>query len=200
MGRPRKFENRSEVILNTAARLFLEKGFDGTTMDEIARESDLGKATLYAEFASKEALMAAVIQRYIQQAHTEMREAIAKANGNYLTVLHKLLMNRVLTIYERANKHFHNAEIMLAARQEFRDRMKEHWDEEFRIIGTLLEKAALNGEMAPSENYFRLAKLLRKGLAGLYPPHIFDIQRADYEQEAHAIIGLYVAGLTVRPV
>jgi AcrR family transcriptional regulator len=197
MGRPRKFENRYDIILDNAAQLFLEHGFEGTTVDDIARACELGKATIYAEFSSKEELMHAVIVRYIQQAHAEMNARIAEATGNYLGVLRDILLHRVITIYNRANKHFHTLEEMRTVRQEHRNRLKDYRDEEYRILANLLEKAAINGEIAPCSNYFRTAKLLRKGLAGLYPPNIFNISAEEFKQDAHDLINLLLAGLTV---
>ena len=44
-------------ILAAAERLFAEKGIDKTTMDDIARESEYSKATLYVYFQSKEEII-----------------------------------------------------------------------------------------------------------------------------------------------
>lgn len=43
-----------ETISEVADRLFQEKGFNFTTMDDIAREADYSKATLYVYFKSKD--------------------------------------------------------------------------------------------------------------------------------------------------
>ncbi|MBX3529875.1 MAG: TetR/AcrR family transcriptional regulator [Rhizobiaceae bacterium] len=50
----------SAAILEAAADLFLKQGFSGTSMDEIADLADVSKQTVYAHFASKEALFAAM--------------------------------------------------------------------------------------------------------------------------------------------
>jgi AcrR family transcriptional regulator len=52
-----------ERILDAARRLFLENGLAGTSIDEIARLAQAGKPTIYARFATKEALFAAVVAR-----------------------------------------------------------------------------------------------------------------------------------------
>ena len=52
---------KREQILETATKLFLELGFGGTSMDLITRESKVSKATLYAYFASKDALFLASV-------------------------------------------------------------------------------------------------------------------------------------------
>jgi len=49
-------------ILDTSRRLFLDQGYDASSMDAIAREAGVSKATLYAHFESKEALFAVLIE------------------------------------------------------------------------------------------------------------------------------------------
>lgn len=51
------------VILEAASKVFMEHGFSASTTDMIQREAGVSKATLYARFASKEALFFAVIER-----------------------------------------------------------------------------------------------------------------------------------------
>src|SRR5215475_5778703 len=48
------------AVLKAALRLFLEQGFGATSMDAIAREAGVSKATLYAHVKSKEELFAAI--------------------------------------------------------------------------------------------------------------------------------------------
>lgn len=50
-------------ILDAARQLFLERGLDGASVEEIARRSRAGKHTIYARFPTKEALFVAVAQR-----------------------------------------------------------------------------------------------------------------------------------------
>ena len=45
---------RKEAIIKGALKVFNNSGIDKTTMDEIAKESGFGKATLYYYFSSKE--------------------------------------------------------------------------------------------------------------------------------------------------
>lgn len=52
-------------ILDAAEKLFLEKGFQSTSVDEIAEQAPASKPTIYSHFAGKEALFAAVVARVI---------------------------------------------------------------------------------------------------------------------------------------
>jgi TetR/AcrR family transcriptional regulator, mexJK operon transcriptional repressor len=55
--------SKAESILAAAKRTFLAAGFGAVSMDAIAREAGVSKATVYAYFAGKEELFGAVIER-----------------------------------------------------------------------------------------------------------------------------------------
>jgi TetR/AcrR family transcriptional repressor of mexJK operon len=55
--------SKAESILAAAKRAFLAAGFEAVSMDAIAREAGVSKATVYAHFGSKEELFGAVIER-----------------------------------------------------------------------------------------------------------------------------------------
>lgn len=51
---------RVNMILDAASDIIAKKGIQGATMDEIAAAAELGKATIYNYFASKQLLLAAL--------------------------------------------------------------------------------------------------------------------------------------------
>src|SRR5436190_3841589 len=55
--------SKAESILAAAKRSFLAAGFGAVSMDAIAREAGVSKATVYAHFAGKEDLFGAVVGR-----------------------------------------------------------------------------------------------------------------------------------------
>src|SRR4051812_42590719 len=54
---------KAEAVLVAAERAFLAAGFGAVTMDAIAREAGVSKATVYAHYGGKEALFGAVVAR-----------------------------------------------------------------------------------------------------------------------------------------
>jgi len=69
-GRPTReeAERRHRNLLATAFRLFLEKGWDGVSVDEISRQSGVAKGFIYARYADKGALFVAAIERLVADA------------------------------------------------------------------------------------------------------------------------------------
>jgi AcrR family transcriptional regulator len=51
-------------ILNQAMRLFLEKGYHGTSINDITQAAGITKGALYWHFKSKEALLREIIRKF----------------------------------------------------------------------------------------------------------------------------------------
>lgn len=58
-------EERRNEILDVALALFRERGFDKTSINDILLKVGIAKGTLYYHFPSKEAIMDALIERYM---------------------------------------------------------------------------------------------------------------------------------------
>lgn len=59
---------REDAIIETVNRLLAEKGFEAMTVDEVAANVGIAKASLYKHFPSKEDLAAAAMVRVMQRA------------------------------------------------------------------------------------------------------------------------------------
>jgi AcrR family transcriptional regulator len=78
VGRPPK-ELSGEVdtrILDAARKMFLERGFEGASIDEIAEAARSGKATIYARFRDKRALFTDVVTRDILSRIMEFKTGV----------------------------------------------------------------------------------------------------------------------------
>ena len=63
MARNKHPEQTVQLILDTSAKLFLQKGYDKTTLQDIIDATHLSKGAIYHHFASKEAILIAVVDR-----------------------------------------------------------------------------------------------------------------------------------------
>ena len=70
---------REVAIVQSATRLLAEKGFDMMTVDEVAAEVGIAKASLYKHFSSKEDLAAAAMVQVLGQARTFLASLPANA-------------------------------------------------------------------------------------------------------------------------
>ncbi len=56
--------NRDNIV-SAARELFEQKGIERTTMDDIAKEADYSKSTIYVYFKSKEEIYNAILKEYV---------------------------------------------------------------------------------------------------------------------------------------
>jgi AcrR family transcriptional regulator len=97
---PSRGKQTRTAILQAAHDLFIEQGYHGTTMRQIAKRAQLALGGLYNYFASKEQVFEAVFQTF--HPYHEVLPLIASANGNNLTELVEDAFQRmVLAIQER---------------------------------------------------------------------------------------------------
>ena len=67
---------RGADLLGVAREVFLDRGFAGTTMQEVAARAGVSKASLYQEHPSKDALFAAVVTDWARRGRGAMRPAL----------------------------------------------------------------------------------------------------------------------------
>jgi len=89
------------TILSISERLFLEKGYEKTTTQEIVNETGLSKGTIFHHFKSKEDILAAVLDKHNDEMAEDMRSWLSEMDG--LTAKEKIvnLFNR---FYDEAEK------------------------------------------------------------------------------------------------
>jgi len=66
-----------DQIVNTAAQLVWVRGYHGTSVDDIIREARVSKGSFYHHFGSKEALAAAVVDRWTEQLSGAVRARLS---------------------------------------------------------------------------------------------------------------------------
>lgn len=84
--RKRERSRREREIIDAARDLFFEKGFDSTSVDEVAARLELSKGTIYLYFGSKEELYFAVAKDGLAVARDLFHEALS-AQGTGLKKL-----------------------------------------------------------------------------------------------------------------
>ncbi|MFW6181976.1 MAG: TetR/AcrR family transcriptional regulator [Spirochaetota bacterium] len=81
--RLREKEARHNSIVGAARALFLEKGLEATTMEDIAREAELSKGTLYLYFENKEELIYALLLEVLEGLKERVERACGGGGSGY---------------------------------------------------------------------------------------------------------------------
>lgn len=82
-----------ERILNESRRLFFEKGYETTSIQDILSALDIAKGTFYHHFQSKEELLEEIAVQFSKEAHTAMQAEIGDlAEGSGLEKIRQALI------------------------------------------------------------------------------------------------------------
>lgn len=80
-------EKRPDQVLAAALAEFRQRGFAGTRVDDIAARAGLSKGTLYRYFASKEAMLKALIQNSVEPIVAQMENFQSTSNAEPLEII-----------------------------------------------------------------------------------------------------------------
>ncbi|MFA9430535.1 TetR/AcrR family transcriptional regulator [Egicoccus sp. AB-alg2] len=80
-------QRRREAVLDAAEQLFLEHGFHGTSVDDLGAAAGITGPGLYRHFASKDALLMAVLDRIWEQLRPAIDRAAAQPPGEAVRTL-----------------------------------------------------------------------------------------------------------------
>lgn len=95
--RDRKKQRTRHEIYQAAMNLFLQRGFDAVTIDEICEAADVARATFFLHFPAKEALLT----EYGARANEELADLIRSHRGSATSALRASLK----TLAGRATRH-----------------------------------------------------------------------------------------------
>jgi AcrR family transcriptional regulator len=98
-----KWQARREAIIDTSAPLFARRGYHATGITELCEANDLGKGALYHYIGSKEALLAAIHDRVMDEVMVGA-DRVAQAGGSPSAQL-AMLGEELLDVIHRYPDH-----------------------------------------------------------------------------------------------
>lgn len=154
-GRPRSMTSR-QAILDTALRLVKQDGFAALTIERVAREAGVGKATIYRWWPSKGTIVFAALQQYAEQVLPLPGEGTSLSERliAFLQMLFKALNSDVGVVVKS---------LMAEAQRD--SEFAPLFREQFIIVRrqpilTLLREGKALGELAPDSDIEVLADLI----------------------------------------
>lgn len=115
------------LILQAAERVIVKKGLSATTMDDVAREAEFSKATLYQYFQGKTSLLLEILANFFDEIALGIQE-ISQGPGSA-----REKMRASIRFYLEYFQKKENVARMLWMDREFRDRMTMFVSDERRL-------------------------------------------------------------------
>jgi len=145
---------RVELILDAAEKLFLEKGFTPTTMNDIGDAAEFARATLYHYFPSKEAIYVAILERAMDTLISESRDSVDSAEGAEYKIVK--LKDALLSFARYRQNFFHlyfitRSEVMPYLNRKLAKRLELKTKEFEGIFHSIYRKGAREGELRPGD-------------------------------------------------
>lgn len=155
---PARQLERAHRILDAAAELCLRWGYDKTTIDDVARQADVAKGTIYLHWKTRELLFAALVRRERVRLMRAVRER-APAN------LHELLRELIAGLLRRPLMKaliLGDSEVLgKLSRQKNRSQSAFEPGAAFETyLGELVRRGALRSDLAPTEHLAILASVV----------------------------------------
>jgi AcrR family transcriptional regulator len=194
---------RDERLIEIAAAMFMQRGFDATSIDAVAEAASVGKATLYARYHDKAALFAAVFQRQIVRTLAPLDESLAASiSGDVEDAL--LTISRNMMAVAMTPEALAIKRIMISQAIRFPELARmahvEGWQRSTAATAAVLRHFAEKGQICV-ENPELAADLFLSLVAGRQSTIAMlgiEIDRTQIDQRIEAAVKLFLDGARKR--
>jgi len=203
-GRPtqQQQEQRHEELLNVALDIFLEKGYEQTTMEEIAIRVGMSKRTVYARYEDKGRLFKAAVQRAIERYTVPRNEVEALATGDLAETLAAVARQRIANMATPVATKLQR--ILSAQSYRFPELFHAAFDEgagpTINFLKDLFVHYARQGQIQVSDARRAATAFLSLAVGG--PARIIvsgnKIDDAAIEEHIHFTVNLFLKGVSCR--
>jgi TetR/AcrR family transcriptional repressor of mexJK operon len=208
-GRPTReeAEARDVRLLDVATRLFMERGFDGTSIDAVADAAGVSKPTVYARYHDKRDLFVAVLRGRIRKwlapvsaaAEAQATEASPKS---IKTTLHEL--SRHMVAYTLAPEAGALQRILSAQAVQFPELAKlaneEGWLRAVRGVSSILRQSAARGHIKVNDPELAADMFLNLVIGHAKRLALYGIATDPKTEERHrkAAVEFFLSGIRTK--
>jgi TetR/AcrR family transcriptional regulator, regulator of autoinduction and epiphytic fitness len=162
-------ETKRAAILEAAQKLFSQYGYRRTSIDDIAREAEIAKGTVYLSFKSKEQIFRALCENLAERVVTDAAAA-ASLDGPLENRLRAILEAKYGLYFELVKRSPHAAELMDSKNRLSADLFIPSDKKYARILRETIDTAMNRGDIAAGElglDGAALAELLMASASGI---------------------------------
>lgn len=192
--RQQRAERNRKKLLRAAMKVFSQRGYHKTTLDEICRRADLAKGTVYQHFSNKKGLFLGLVDSFA----AELGKCIADAVGGIADDLGRL--QAAITAYVRFHSAHHSFYRLLIHEEssftkELMERFRRQYFSHLRILEDVLRSGMKNGKMKRME-----PRSAAFGLVGMCNSIIFRWLMSEkpypLEDEVRLILEIFLRGIS----
>jgi AcrR family transcriptional regulator len=174
--------------MEVALGLFYEKGIYWTKIEDITERADVGKGTFYQYFGTKEDLLAALLERGLDQFLLQAREA-GKGGRSGRALLNKIVADRLQFFVNNPEYLLllHQIRGLLQLKTDASKQLREIYSTHLDRLGELL-RPALNGGGTRGLSGRDFAIALGAFTSGMLTYHLLFDKAEGFKQKRTAIL------------
>ena len=194
-----KKQETRKAIMQAAMTLFSEKGFDKTSIEEVAKAAGIGKGTIYGYFQTK----SDILHAYCEDELECLRHELTTNADREIPILQQM-MNIYLPEFNKLTENREFARLFMQQttfpRDVDLDKHLEHDDNYFKLLFPLFQKAQERGELRKDLDLLYITGHFY-GLYLLLVSSWFSgrIQTEEAEEALHTLFLQALEGLQPRP-
>ncbi|WP_210090104.1 TetR/AcrR family transcriptional regulator [Paenibacillus turicensis] len=162
--------SNKDIALQSAFTLFLTKGFQATSMDDIVAHSKVSKTNIYYYFKSKEELLLTTVDQLISHYEQRIDQVLSHSDSTVLEKLEALLI--ILTDNTEKNNFLGGCPFLTLYTQtpleaiEVRDRIKSFFEQQFQAVELILAEGIAKKELKSELPVKQTATLIVSSIEG----------------------------------
>ena len=195
--RERKKTKTRKAITEAAINLFSRKGYEKTSIEDIAGSAGIGKATIYTYFSTKDEIFLSYCAEELESSFAQFKEPYFE-NGKLIDQLIEFFMIkfRFMTRDREFGRHLLRDMVFPKGVNE---KNKEHGQRYFVILENVFRQAQRRGELPDNPNIFLLTvhfySLYLGMLAGWYSGYLGSLE--EVEEGMRAVFNQAIEGVGI---
>jgi TetR/AcrR family fatty acid metabolism transcriptional regulator len=191
---PERMRDRYETILAAASRAFAEKGYETTSITEIARAADVSDGLIYKYFSNKRDLLEHVLRNFYERGIADLGTKVARGRG-FREQLYILISEHLARfVAERNLCRLFISEVRIAS--DYRGSAIQQLNRRYTsILIKMVEEAEASGEIPSKVDPRVVRDMLFGAIEHSAWRHTIGKRPIDVESLARAITDIFLAGL-----
>ncbi len=187
------------AILDAAIRLFSQYGYRRTSIDDIAREAEVAKGTVYLSFKSKEEIFRALAETLCERVDSNVADARA-LDGSIAERLVAVLEAKFGFFFETVHRSAHAAELMDSKNRLCADLFANSGRRYLKVLREMIDAAIHAGELEPSRMDLSSSDMAAMLISAAHGIASSATNKAMYHRRLREIVRVIVAGLAANSV
>jgi TetR/AcrR family transcriptional regulator, fatty acid metabolism regulator protein len=191
---PERMRDRYETILAAASRAFAEKGYEETSITEIARAAEVSDGLIYKYFSNKRDLLEHVLRAFYERVIEDLAAKVARGKG-FREQLYILISEHLSTfVAERNLCRLFISEVRIAS--DYRGSAIQQLNRRYTsILINMVEEAEASGEIPKKVDPRVVRDMLFGAIEHSAWRHTIGKRPIDVENMARAITDIFLTGL-----